>query len=71
MSATSQQRAEFLRLSDPFKLGALTTESSHPVTAQLSQTARADISAALRLLFEVDEDVVRKYREFVLDQGRV
>lgn len=66
MSNTSQQRAEdFLQLSDQFKLGALTTESSHPVTAQLSQTARKDVSAALGLLFEVDDDVFRKYREFV------
>ncbi len=65
MSEQSQQRAkEFLRISDQFKLGALTTESSHPVTANLSETARAEIAAGLRLLFDVDDDVVRKYREF-------
>ena len=66
MSERSQQRAEeFLRISGQFKLGALTTESSHPVTANLSDTAKRDIAAGLRLLFEVDGDVVRKYREFV------
>ncbi len=45
------------------------TESSHPVTANLSQVAASDTSAALKLLFDVDEDVVRKYREFT-ESGR-
>lgn len=66
MSDASIQRSEeFLKIADQFKLGVLITESSHPVTANLSETAKRDISAALGLLFEVDGDVVRKYREFV------
>ena len=65
MSQTSDQRSEtFLKISDQFQLGALTTESSHPVTANLSQTAKGDVSAALGLLFEADGDVARKYKEF-------
>lgn len=65
MSESSNRRSgEFLAIADQFKLGVLTTESSHPVTANLSETAKRDISAALGLLFEVDGDVVRKYREF-------
>lgn len=65
MSQTSDQRsAEFLKIADQFKLGALTTESSHPVTANLSEVAKQDIAAGLKLLFDVDDDVVRKYREF-------
>src|SRR5437016_3666421 len=65
MSAASQRRAEeFLKISHQFQLGVLTTEASHPVTADLSQTAKRDISEALKLLFEVDADVVRRYREF-------
>ncbi len=65
MSQTSDQRsADFLKIADQFKLGALTTESSHPVTANLSEVAKGDIAAGLRLLFDVDDDVVRKYREF-------
>ena len=65
MSQTSDQRsAEFLEIADQFKLGALTTESSHAVTANLSEVARLDIAAGLKLLFEVDDDVVRKYHEF-------
>ena len=65
MSQTSDQRSvEFLKIADQFKLGALTTESSHPVTAELSEVARKDIAAGLRLLLDVDDDVVRKYREF-------
>ena len=70
MSESSKKRAEeFLKVSDQFQLGALTTELSHPVTANLSETARHDIGAALGLLFEVDGDVLVKYREFV-ESGR-
>ncbi|MCX8052191.1 MAG: hypothetical protein N3B12_00135 [Armatimonadetes bacterium] len=70
MSRSSDQRsAEFLKIADQFKLGVLLTESSHPVTANLSDVAKRDISAALGLLFDVDGDVIRKYREFV-ESGR-
>ena len=70
MSDTSIKRSEeFLKISNQFQLGVLTTESSHPVTAELSQTAKCDVSAALRLLFDVDDDVLQKYREFV-ESGR-
>src|SRR5262252_133545 len=66
MSETSNQRsADFLAISDQFKLGALTTESSHPVTATLSDTAKKDISAGLKQLFDVDKDVLRTFAEFV------
>ncbi len=70
MSKTSKRRSEeFLKISDQFQLGVLTTESSHPATANLSETAKRDISEALRLLFEADGDVVRKYREFATSGG--
>ncbi|HWX19637.1 MAG TPA: hypothetical protein VN578_06995 [Candidatus Binatia bacterium] len=70
MSDTSKKRSEdFLKISDQFQLGVLTTESSHPVTANLSQTAKKDIGSALGLLFDVDNDVLRTYREFV-ESGR-
>ena len=65
MSDTSQKRSEdFLKISSQFKLGSLVTESSHPVTANLSEVAKKDIAAALNLLFEADGDVVKKFREF-------
>ena len=65
MSASSQRRSEeFLKISGQFKLGALVTESSHPVTANLSEVAKTDIAAALDLLFQADGDVVDKFREF-------
>ncbi|HOX56357.1 MAG TPA: hypothetical protein P5205_07270 [Candidatus Paceibacterota bacterium] len=70
MSDTSNRRSEeFLKISDQFQLGVLTTESSHPVTANLSETAKGDVSAGLGLLFEADRDNVRKYQEFV-ESGR-
>src|SRR5258706_8615419 len=66
MSEASQKRSEeFPKIRDQFKLGALITESSHPITANLSQTAKNDLAAALGLLFDVDGDVIHKYREFV------
>ncbi len=70
MSEASQKRSEeFLKIADQFKLGALITESSHPVTANLSEVAKQDIAAALKLLFDVDDDVIRKFREF-MESGR-
>jgi N-acetylmuramic acid 6-phosphate etherase len=66
MSLTSLIRSEeFLKISGEFKLGALVTESAHPVTANLSEVAKTDIAAALDLLFQADEDVLKKFREFV------
>ncbi|MEY2428041.1 MAG: hypothetical protein QOJ40_926 [Verrucomicrobiota bacterium] len=66
MSASSRKRSEeFLKISDQFQLGVLTTESSHPATTNLSETAKTDVSAALRQLFDVDEDVIRTFSEFV------
>jgi N-acetylmuramic acid 6-phosphate etherase len=68
MSVESDKRSEdFLAISDQFQLGDLITEASHPVTANLSQTAQDDLTGALKLLFEVDDDVLSKYREFVAD----
>jgi N-acetylmuramic acid 6-phosphate etherase len=65
MSDTSRERSEdFLKLAGQFKLGALVTEQSHPVTANVSSVARKDTAAALGLLFQADDDVVRKFREF-------
>jgi N-acetylmuramic acid 6-phosphate etherase len=70
MSAASDKRSEeFLKISGQFKLGALITESSHPVTAKLSDVAKRDVAAALDLLFQVDSDVLVKYREFA-ESGR-
>lgn len=66
MSLNSQKRSDdFLKISGQFKLGALVTESSHPVTANLSDIAGRDIAAALKLLFEADGDVLQKFRDFV------
>ncbi|HKI70193.1 MAG TPA: hypothetical protein VKA67_11430, partial [Verrucomicrobiae bacterium] len=71
MSNDSQKRAEeFLNISGQFKLGGLVTESSHAITANLSEVAAQSVESALDLLFQVDGDVVRKYREFV-ESGRV
>ena len=65
MTKTWLQRSdEFLKVSGQFKLGALVTEASHPSTANLSDATRLDIAAGLKQLFDVDADVLGKYREF-------
>ncbi len=65
MSEASLKRAEeFLKISSQFQLGALTTESSHPVTARLSDVAEVSITATLKLLFDVDDDVLKFYETF-------
>ena len=70
MSEASNKRSgEFLKISGRFKLGGLTTESSHPVTVDLSEVAKNDIAQALDLFFQVDGDVLKKYREFA-ESGR-
>jgi N-acetylmuramic acid 6-phosphate etherase len=71
VSDTSKKRSgEFLKIAGQFNLGALVTESSHPVTVNLSAVAKQDIAAALKLLFDVDDDVVKNFREFV-ESGRM
>jgi N-acetylmuramic acid 6-phosphate etherase len=70
MSEHSRERSEqFLKISSQFKLGALVTEASHPVTARLSEVAKTDIAEALKLLFAADADVVNTFRAFV-ESGR-
>lgn len=70
MSQASDQRAaEFLKIAPQFKLGDLVTESVHPVTLQLSDTASGSVPAALRLLFDVDADVLKTYASLV-ESGR-
>jgi N-acetylmuramic acid 6-phosphate etherase len=71
MSESSKRRSnDFLEISGQFKLGALVTEASHPVTANLSEVARKDPTAALGLLFQADEDVLKKFRA-VVQSGRI
>ncbi|MCU0787841.1 MAG: hypothetical protein MUC91_06570 [Verrucomicrobia bacterium] len=71
MNPSAHQRsAAFLEIADQFRLGELVTEASHPVTAHLGEVAKGDVAEALRLLFRVDEDVVRTY-EAVARSGRL
>ena len=70
MSDNSQKRAEeFLKISGQFKLGALVTESSHPATANLSEVAEQNVATTLKLLFDVDDDVISRFHKFVESGG--
>lgn len=60
-----EQAGKFLTEATQFRLGCLLTESAHPVTRNLSDTAQESTSEALSLLFDVDADVLAKYREWI------
>ncbi|MGA2052540.1 MAG: SIS domain-containing protein [Opitutales bacterium] len=51
---TADTADEFLALAADYQLGALDTESLHPLTANLSHLAQDDLPAALRALQSVD-----------------
>jgi N-acetylmuramic acid 6-phosphate etherase len=57
MSDAIERAEEFLSREQAFRLGELITESSHPKTKALSQTAKDDLPAAIRLLQSVDDDI--------------
>jgi N-acetylmuramic acid 6-phosphate etherase len=57
MSDAIKRAEEFLSRERAFRLGELLTESSHPKTRALSQTAKDDLPAAIRLLQSVDDDI--------------
>ncbi|MHC4116168.1 MAG: sugar phosphate isomerase [Planctomycetota bacterium] len=57
MSNAARRAEEFLSRERAFRLGELLTESSHPKTRTLSQTAAIDLPAAIRLLQSVDDDI--------------
>ncbi|MBN1806135.1 MAG: hypothetical protein JW837_12875 [Sedimentisphaerales bacterium] len=57
MSDAIKKAEEFLNHQQAFRLGQLLTESFHPKTLTLSQTAKDDLPAAIRLLQSVDDDI--------------
>ena len=57
MSDAIKRAEEFLNRQRDFRLGELLTESFHPKTLALSQTAKDDLPAAIRLLQSVDDDI--------------
>ncbi len=65
-----EQADKFVAESGQFRLGHLLTESSHPVTRELSYVAKENTAEALKLLFQVDADVVVKMRELA-ESGRL
>ncbi|MHC4173475.1 MAG: sugar phosphate isomerase [Planctomycetota bacterium] len=57
MSDAIKRAEEFLSRERAFRLGELLTESSHPKTKMLSQTAAVDLPAAITLLQSVDNEI--------------
>ncbi len=64
-----QQKAQdFLKISSEFSLGHLVTESFHPLTNDLSELVKKDISLALSRLKQVDQealDILSHYRKSI------
>jgi N-acetylmuramic acid 6-phosphate etherase len=57
MSNAIKRAEEFLTRERAFRLGELLTETFHPKTRTLSQTAAVDLPAAIRLLQSVDDEI--------------
>jgi N-acetylmuramic acid 6-phosphate etherase len=57
MTNAVEKAHKFLQEAHAFRLGSLLTESAHPKTLQLSQTARQNLPDAIRLLQSVDDDI--------------
>src|SRR5690625_2304338 len=64
-STAADNARRFLEIADQFRLGTLLTESPHPRTKDLSETAKKETAVGLEMLFDVDRDVVNKFREWV------
>ncbi len=58
---TAERAEQFLAVAADFRLGRLLTESPHPRSATLSDAARRAAADGLRVLFDVDLDVVGAY----------
>ncbi|MHC4228587.1 MAG: sugar phosphate isomerase [Planctomycetota bacterium] len=57
MLDATKKAEEFLKRERAFRLGELLTESFHPKTTTLSQTAATDLPGAIRMLQSVDNDI--------------
>jgi len=57
VTSALERAQQFLNQEKAFRLGALLTEASHPKTQQLSQAARQDLPAAIRMLQSVDAEI--------------
>jgi N-acetylmuramic acid 6-phosphate etherase len=63
MSVTSIEKAEkFLAIASEYKLGSLVTESSHPLTSDLSDLAKNDPGKAIEVLKELDVNTLKTLR---------
>lgn len=58
MSDAINKAEEFLKREQAFRLGELLTESFHPKTMTLSQTAATNLPGAIRMLQSVDDDIL-------------
>jgi N-acetylmuramic acid 6-phosphate etherase len=58
MNSAQEKAKEFLAIASQFHLGVLTTESRHPQTMQLSQLAQANLPEAIRIMKNIDIDML-------------
>ena len=70
----SPECLDYVRNRTSFQLHNLITEKPHPKTKNLSRNAEKDTESCLRMLFDADEDIVRRLEEWaqhpaLLDQA--
>lgn len=70
MNAKEKTRA-FLQIAGQFQLGHLITESFHPKTSALSEVVKHDVSAALKILQQVDHDALSAMKSKESDLWRL
>ena len=58
MVMAADRARDFLENERVFRLGALPTEQSHPLTAHLSRVITGDLAGGVRQLLAVDRDIV-------------
>lgn len=58
MTTPTDRAQHFLENERVFRLGALPTEQSHPLTAHLSRVITGDVAGGVRQLLAVDRDIV-------------
>lgn len=58
-----QQAKDFLAIADQFKLGVLPTEQPHPKTKGLHQLSKDNLSEAIKILKDIDDDCLNVLKE--------
>jgi len=65
----SERSLDYVKRKKSFQLHGLLTEQRHPLTWNLSSTAKRNIEQALKQVFSVDRDISRTFRRMSRERG--